>query len=100
MSPGSIQACNTTSSSQCHTTPHITYHDPFYFSTNTPAQPHHPEAIIDGDAAVTWDMNATCGTKAGQLYEQSIRTVEDNDPRDKENDEQCVVWNRSGFSLI
>ena len=100
MFPGLIQACNATSSSQCDITPQITYHTPFYFSTNTPAQPHNPEAIINGDTAVTWDMNATCGTKSDQIDDQSLHTVEDNKSRDKENDEQYVVWNRSVFSLI
>ena len=55
---------------------------------------------MNGDAAVTWDMNATCGTKVGQIDDQSLHTAEDNNSRDKENDEQYVVWNRSGFSLI
>ena len=100
MSPGLIQACNTTSSSQFDITPQITHHTPFYFSTNIPVQPHYPEAIINDDAAVTWDLNTACGTKAGQRDEQCLHTGEDNKPRDKEHDEQYVVWNRSGFSLI
>ena len=100
MSPGLIQACNTTSSSQCDITPQITYHAPFYFSTYFPVQPHYPEAIINGDAAVTWDMNTTSGTKAGQTDEQSLHTREGNKSRDKENDEQYVVWNRSWPFLI
>ena len=100
MSPGLIQACNTTNSSQCDITRQIPLHGPFYFSTNTPVQPHYPEAIINGDAAVTWDMNTTRGTKAGQINEQSLYTVDDNKSRDKENDEQYVVWNLLGFSLI
>ena len=100
MSPGLIQACNTTSSSQCDVTPRITYQPPFYVSTNIPAQSHYPEAIINGGTAVTWDMNATCGTQAGQIDEQCLRTVEDNKSPDKENDEQYVAWIRSRFSLI
>ena len=100
MSPGLIQACNTTSSSQCDITSQITHHTPFYFSANTPVQPHYPEAIINGDEAVTWDLNTTCGTKAGHIDEQGLYTVEGNKSRDRENDEQYVVWNRSRFSLI
>ena len=100
MSPGLIQACNTTSTSQCNITPQIAYHTPFHFSTNIPGQPHYPEAIINGDSAGRWDMNTTCGTKAGQIGEQRLHTIEDNKSRDKENDEQYVVWNRSGFSPI
>ena len=100
MFPDMIQACNPTSSSQCDITPQITYHTPFYISIDIPAQPHYPEAIINGDPAVTWDMNATCGIKAGQIDEQHLHTGEDNNSRDKENDEQYVVWNHSGFSLI
>ena len=63
-------------------------------------QSYYPEAIINGDAAVTWDMNTTCGTKAGQIVEESLHTGEENKSRDKENDEQYVVWNFYGFSLI
>ena len=100
MSPGLIQACNATSSSQLNTTPQITHHTPFYFSTYFPVQPHYPEAIIDGDAAVTWDMNTTCGARAGQIDKQCLHTGEGNKPREKENDEQYVVWNRTGYSLI
>ncbi len=96
MSPCLIQVCNTTSLSQCDITPQTTYHTPFYFSTNIPAQPHFPEANINGDAAVTWDMNMICGTEAGQIGEQSLHTVEDNKSHDKENDDQYVVWNRLG----
>ena len=91
MSPRLIQACNTTSTNQCDITPQITYHNPFYSSTGIPVHPHYPETIINGDAAVAWDMNPTCGTKVGQIDEQGFRSVEDNDPRDKENDEQYVV---------
>ena len=91
MSPGLIQACNTTSTSQCDITPQITYHTPFNFSTNIPAQPDLPEAIINGDMAVTWGINTTCGTKADQINEQILHTVEDNNSRVKENDEQYVV---------
>ena len=40
------------------------------------------------------------GTKAGQIDKQILHTVEGNESRDKENDEQYVVWNHSGFSLI
>ena len=100
MSPGLIQACNTTSSSQCDINHRTTYHNHSYFSTIIPIQPHYPEANINGDAAVTWDMNTTCGAKVGQLDEQSLHTVEDNESRDNENHEQYVVWNRSRFSLI
>ena len=100
MSPGLIQACNATSSSQCDIAPQITHHTPFYLSTHFLAQSHYPEAIISGVEAVTWDMNTTYGTKVGQIDEQSLHTVEGNKPRDKENDEQYVLWNRSGFSLI
>ena len=100
MPPGSIQACNTTSLSQCDITPQITYHTPFYFSADIPVQPHYPEAIINGDAAVTWDMNTTHGIKVDQLDEQSLHIVEDNKSRDEEDDEQYVIWNHSGFSLI
>ncbi len=96
MSPTLIQACNTTSLSQYDTTP-PTYHTPFYSSTNNPVQPQYPEANINGDAAVTWDMNIT---KAGQIDQQGLHTVEDDKSHDKENDEQYAVWNRSGFSLI
>ncbi len=92
MSPGLIQACNTTSLSQCNITPQTTYHTPFYFSAIIPVQPHYPE--IDGDAVMM------CGTKAGQIDEQSLHTVEDNKFHDKENDEQYVVWKRFGFTLI
>ena len=91
MSPGLIQACNPTSLSQCDITPQITYHNPFYFSTNIPVQPHYPEAIINGDAGVMWDMNTACGTKAGQIDEKCLGTVGDNNSCDKENDEQYVV---------
>ena len=77
-----------TSLSQWDITPQITYHTPIYFSTSIPVQPHYPEAIINGNAAGTWDMNTTCGTKAGQIDEQILQTVEDNKSRDKENDEQ------------
>ena len=97
MFPGLLQACNQTSMSQCDSTPQITYHTPFYLPINIPVQPHYPEAIINGDAAVTWDINPTCGTKVGQIDEQSLHTVEDNKSRDSE---QYVVSNRSGFSLI
>ena len=100
MFPGLIQACIMTNSSQYDIIPQITHQTPLYFSTYFPVQPHYPEAIINGDAAVTWDMNTTCGTKAGQIDEQSLHTVETNKSRDKENDEQYVVWNHSGFSLI
>ena len=100
MSPGLIQACNTTSLSQYDITPQIAYHVPFYFSTSIPVQPHYPEAIINGDVAETWDMNTACRTTAGQIDEQSLHTIEENNSRDKEDDEQYVVWNRSGFSLI
>ncbi len=86
MSPGLIQACDTTSLSQCDTTP-------FYFSTDIPVQPQYPEANINGDAAATW-------VNAGQIDEQNLHTIEDNKYRDKENDDQYVVWNRSGLSLI
>ena len=79
--------------SQCDITPQITYHTPIYFPTNNPVQPHYPEAIISGDAGVTWtwDINPTCGTKSGQIDEQSLHTVGDDKSRDKENDEQYVV---------
>ena len=100
MSPGLKQISNTTSLSQCNITPQITYHTPFYFSTNILVQPHYPEASINSDAATTWDMNTACGTKAGQIDEQGLHTVEDNNFRGKENDEQYVVWNRSWFYLI
>ena len=100
MSPGFIQARNTTSLSQYDITPQTTYHTPFYSSAIVPAQPHYPEANKSGEAAETWDMNRMCGTKAGQMYEQFLHTVEDNKSRDEDNDEQYVVWNRSGFSLI
>ena len=96
MSTGFIQACNPTNSSQYGITPQITYHAPF----NIPAQPHYPEANINGDAAVTWDVNATRGTKSGQIDEQTLHTVEDNMSHDKEDDEQYVVWNHSGSPLI
>ena len=95
-----IQACNKTSSSLFDITPQITYHTPFYLSTYFPVQPHYPEAIINGDAAVTWDLSTTCGTNTGQMDEQSLYTVEGNKSRDGENDEQYVVWNRSEFFLI
>ena len=85
MSPGFIQACNDTSPSQLETTP-------FYFSTDIPVQPQHPEANINGDTTVTWDMNII---KAGHVDERSPRTVEDDKSRDKENDDQYVDWNRS-----
>ena len=100
MSPGLIQACNPTSPSQYDITTRTTCHTPFYFSTNIPVQPHHPEPNTSGDAAVTWDMSATCGTKVGQIDEQSLHAVKDNRSRDKKNEEQYVVWNHSGFSLI
>ena len=100
LSPGLIQACNPTSLSQCDITPQIIYHTPFYFSANNTGQPHYPEAIINGDAAVTWDMNTTCDTSVGPIDEQNLHTVEDNISRDKENDKQYVVRSRSGFSLI
>ena len=57
-------------------------------------------ANINGDAAVTWDMNMIGGTKAGQIHKQILQTAEDNKSRDKENDEQYVDWICSGFSLI
>src|SRR5258706_14426984 len=95
MSPTLIQACNTTSLSQYDTTP-PTYHTPFYSSTNNPVQPQYPEANINGDAAVTWDMNIL---NAGQIDEHSLHT-EDDKYCDKENNDQYVIWNRSGFSLI
>ena len=85
MPPGLIQACNTISSSQYDITPQITHHTPFYFSTCFPVQPHCPEAIINGDAPVTWDVNTT---KAVQIDEQSLHTVEGNKSHDKEYDEQ------------
>ena len=100
MPPGSIQACNTTSLSQCDITPQITYHTPFYFSADIPVQPHYPEVIINGDAAMTRDMNTIHGIKADQIDQQSLHIVEDNKSRDKEDNEQYVVWNHSGFSLI
>ena len=93
MSPGFIQACNMISLNQCDITP-------FYFSTNVPVQPHYPEANMNGDAAVTWDMNLIDGTNAGPIYEQFLHSVEDNKSRDKENDERYVDWIFSGFSLI
>src|SRR5882757_6081683 len=96
MSPGFIQACNATSLSQHDTTP-STYHTPFHFSTNIPVQPQYPEANINGDAAVTWDMNVI---KASQIDERSLHTVEDDKSRDKGDDDQYVVCNRSGWSLI
>src|SRR5258706_14282682 len=99
MSPGLIQACNTTSLSQCNITPQTTtYHTPFYFSATIPVQPHYPET--NTDAVVTWDMNMMCGTKVGQIDEQRLHTVGGNKFHDKENDEQYVVWKRSGFTLI
>ena len=100
MSSGLIQACNKTNSSQCNISPQITHNTPFYFSANIPVQPHYPEPIINGDEAVTWDLNTTCGAKAGHIDEQGLYTLEGNKSRDRENDEQYVVWNRSRFSLI
>ena len=100
MSPGLFQACNAVSSSQCDITPHITQYTPLYFPTNIPVQPHYPETIINGDAAATWDMDTIRGTKSGQIAEQQLHTGEDDKSRDKENDEQYVVWNLPGFSLI
>ena len=97
MSPGFIQACNATSLSQCDITLQTTYHAPFYSSATVPVQPHYPETNKNGDAAVTWDMNMICGS---QIYEQILHTVDDNRSHDKDNDEQYVIWNRSGFSLI
>jgi hypothetical protein len=47
--------------------PSSTYHTPFHFSTNIPVQPQYPEANINGDAAVTWDMNTDLWSKAGQI---------------------------------
>ena len=73
---------------------------PFYLSTNIPVQPHYPEANLNGDAALTWKMDMTCGTKACQTDERSLKNVEENNSRDKENDEQYVDWICSGFSLI
>ena len=43
MSPGFIQACNTTSLSQCDIIPQTTYHTPFYFSANIPVQSQDKE---------------------------------------------------------
>ena len=87
MSSGLIQAFNTTSLSQCDITPRITYHTPFYVSTNIP---HYPEANVRDAAAATWDMNTACGAKSSQIDGQRI--VEGTNSHDKENDEQCVVW--------
>ena len=80
-----------TSLSQCDITPQITYHTPFYFSINIPVQPHYPEDIMNGDAAVTWDINTASGRKASRIDEQSLHTVEGNTSHDKENDEQFWV---------
>ena len=96
MSPGLIQACNATSLSQLDTNP-STNHTHFSFSTNIPVQPQHPEANINGDAGVTWEMSVI---KAGQIDERRLHTVEDDKPRAMENDDQYVVWNCSQFSLI
>ena len=99
MSPGLIQALNTTDLSQCDT-PRVTYHTPFYFSTNLPVQPQYTEANLSDDAVATWDMNTACGEKAGQIDGQSLHIVEGTNSHDKENDEQYVVWMGAGLSLI
>ena len=98
ISSGSIQAPNMTSLSQCDTTPRVTYHTPFHFSTNIPVQPHYPKANVSDDAAATWDMNTACGAKASQIDGQSLHILEGTNSHDKENDAQYVVWDGAGLS--
>ena len=95
-----IQALYTTSLSQCDITPRVTYHTPFHFPTNIPVQPHYHEANVSDDAAATWDMSTICGEKASQIDGQSLHIVEETNSHDKENDEQYVVWDGAGLSLI
>jgi hypothetical protein len=100
MSSGLVQAFNTTSLSQCDITSRATTHTPFDFSTNIPVQPCYPEVNINDNAAVTWDMATTNDTKARQINDHSLHTVENNNSHAKENNEQYVVWGGSACSLI
>ena len=88
MFSGLIQGPNTNSSSQCEIIPRVTYHTPYYFSTNVPVQPQYPDANINGDAAPTWGMNTAYGEKADQIDGKSLHIVEGNN---LDNAQQCVV---------
>ena len=43
-------------------------------------------------------MNTAYGEKSGQMNGQSLHIVGGTNSRDKENDKQYVVWDRSGLS--
>jgi len=95
-----FQALNTTNASQCDINSRVTYHTPFYSSTNISPQPHYPDVNPKGDVMVTRYVNTACGEKMGQIDGQNRQAVAGTHSHDKGNGEQYVVWHGSGLSQV